>query len=132
MTKEPGVFSFPFREGMEEVAQYRLEGWRVFDLPKGISSKTAFFDGVRSTLPLDPPVQGNQSWDALADSLWSGLDSLTDDMILIVWPDSLEMAKLAPVDANIAKTILAELPSSLGSEEVTGGDGKKLAVINLT
>ncbi|WP_146150965.1 barstar family protein [Allosphingosinicella deserti] len=131
MAKEAGVFSFSAEEAAEEILKYRQDGWRIFELPKGISSRGAFFEGVRSTLPLDPPLLGNQNWDALADSLWSGLDALTDDMILIVWPDSSDMTKNASDDAEIAINILSELPTSLGNDDITAGNTKKVAIIRL-
>jgi hypothetical protein len=45
-----------------------------------------FFEAMKALLPLDPPLVGNRSWDALSDSLWSGLDQLAADNIAIVWP----------------------------------------------
>jgi hypothetical protein len=34
------------------------------------AGREAFFDTVRSALPMDPPLVSCRSWDALSDSLW--------------------------------------------------------------
>ena len=70
------------RQGLHQVAGFDVNagarelterGNRGFLLPDGIKDRRTFFDGVRQVLPLDPPVVGHHSWDALSDSLWSGL-----------------------------------------------------------
>ena len=52
------------------------------------AGREAFFDAVRATLPLDPPLQSSRSWDALSDSLWEGLLQLDVNGIVIAWPDA--------------------------------------------
>jgi hypothetical protein len=61
-------------------------GAAVFDLATARgSTRQAFFDAVRAALPLDPPLVRSQSWDALSDSVWGGLDSLDTRTIVITW-----------------------------------------------
>src|SRR5208282_6398864 len=56
--------------------QAEQSGYTTFMLPeKGIVDRVSFFEAVRTTLPLDPPLVGSRSWDALSDSLWEGLYS---------------------------------------------------------
>ena len=70
---------------LEKIAEERRqEGWRIFRLPSNIWTKASFFNAVRRTLPLDPPLHSNRVWDALSDSFWSGLDELDDERIVIV------------------------------------------------
>jgi hypothetical protein len=86
-------------------------------------------EGVRGVFPLDPPLEGGPSWDALNDSLWGGLDSLKDDRIVIVWPDASHMRAYAPDEYAIATNVLAELPGLLSDGKVTAGPTKQLLVL---
>src|ERR1700722_16146664 len=75
----------------------KREGIRAYVLPgTGVVGRASFFDAVRATLPLDPPLLGTRSWDALSDSLWEGLRTLDTDRVLIIWPNSTTMARAAP------------------------------------
>lgn len=105
------------------------DGWRVFILPIGIKDTQSFFEGIRARVPLDPPVLGNNNWDALSDSLWGGLDSLDTNKIVIIWPSSAEMASAHPEDFKIAINILSELTKSLADAEATVGDAKQVLVV---
>lgn len=109
--------------------ELEASGWRVLVLPEGITDRRSFFDGVRSRIPLDPPVLGDRKWDALSDSLWSGLDSLDADRIAIIWPESRTMAELAPDDFDIARTILADVTASLADAEATAGEPKEVTAM---
>lgn len=124
-------FLLPAAEAVALVARRHAEGWRVFELPRGIDGKAAFFDAIRATLPLDPPLTAAAppNWDALADSLWSGLDTLDDARIAIFWPDAQAMADAAPHDAEIATEILDELAVSLADPETTAGSTKEVVII---
>jgi hypothetical protein len=126
------------KQGLHQIADFNIEagvkelvnrGNRVFLLPSGIKDKRAFFEGVRKALPLDPPVVGDHSWDALSDSLWSGLDGVDASGIAIIWPGSAEMANAQPEDFEIAKSILSDLTESLADAEVTIGNPKQVVVV---
>lgn len=106
-------------------------GWRLFALPAGIGSKDDFFEGVRSTFPLDPPLQSNRSWDALADSLWAGLDGLQEGKLVIVWPNAFRMRGLAPKEFDVATSVLSDLCVSLADIEATVGNTKQLLVLQV-
>lgn len=115
-----------------DVEQSRREladaGWRVFVLPEGISDRTTFFLGVRAVLPLDPPLVGNDHWDALSDSLWSGLHDLADKRIAIIWPAAL-MASRNAESFEIATRVLADVSEALADPEATVGNVKELSVV---
>ena len=126
------------KQGLQQIADFDVEtgvrelinrGNRVFLLPRGIKDKRAFFEGIRKSLPLDPPVVGDHSWDALSDSLWTGLDGVDANAIAIIWPGSVEMAKSQPKDFEIAKSILSDLTGSLADTEVTVGNVKHVVVV---
>ncbi len=131
MLKREGMYVVTKTEANRIRDECVRSGWKVLRLPAGISSKDEFFEGVRQTLPLDPPLESNRSWDALADSLWSGLDALSDENILIVWPDASRMEALAADEFAIANSILAEIPDSLADREATVGATKHLVVLQV-
>jgi Barstar (barnase inhibitor) len=126
------------KQGLQQVADFDVEtgvrelvnrGSRVFMLPSGIKDKRAFFEGIRKSLPLDPPILGYHSWDALSDSLWGGLEGVDASEIAIIWPGSAEMASAQPEDFEIAKSILSDLTESLADAKPTLGNVKQLVVV---
>src|SRR6266849_4353557 len=97
-----GFITLSATDAEETVAERERQGWRIFRMPRFLSSTKEFFEGVRGVFPLDPPLGGALNWDALNDSLWGGLDSLKDDRIVIVWPDASHMRAYAPEEYAIA------------------------------
>jgi hypothetical protein len=126
---QAGVLDLPGANA--DALRRELEGsdWRVFILPRGITDRASFFDAVRETFPLDPSLVGDRVWDALSDSLWSGLDSLDDARISIIWPDSATMARKAPDEFEVAREILARITASLADPVATVGRSKQVAVV---
>jgi len=109
--------------------QLHSEGWTVFRLPQNIVDKDSFFDAVRQTLPLDPPLMTNRSWDALADSLWQGLYCLPNNRLAIIWPDSNALATGDAKDYKTVVGILTDCSELLADATATNGRTKTLAVI---
>lgn len=130
MIDESGYISILDSELESTIKKHQSEGWRVFRLPANMSSKDEFFNGVRLTLPLDPPLYSNRSWDALADSLWAGLDGLPDRNIVIVWPSTSRFEMYSVDDFAIAQSILADLPVLLSNNEVTAGSITNVVVLH--
>jgi len=115
-----------------EVTRRQAEeaGYWTFVLPdKGIVDRASFFDAVRATFPLDPPLSGSRSWDALSDSLWEGLYTLAARRIAILWPNTRVMAHSASDDFEIAVNVLADVASSLADPGPTLHTPKEVAVI---
>lgn len=94
----------------------------------GGSGRKAFFDAVRSTVPLDPPVMSERSWDALEDSLWEGLFQLPDRRILISWLDASDYATESFEDYEAAMSVLASVADLLADEQATTGRPKDVDV----
>lgn len=94
----------------------------------GGSGRKAFFDAVRLTAPLDPPVVSERSWDALEDSLWEGLFQLPDRRILIAWLDASGYATEFPEDHAVAMSVLASVADLLAGELATTGRPKDVDV----
>lgn len=104
-------------------------GLRVYRLSTGDrGGREAFFEAVRTTLPLDPPVRSSRSWDALADSVWEGLRCLNDDRIAIIWSDATTFRRLAWADFEIANSILRDLSDSLAESRLTNERPKELSI----
>ncbi|WP_328650327.1 hypothetical protein OG598_18465 [Micromonospora sp. NBC_00330] len=74
MNFRSGVVAVAASEIEAATASARTRSIRVYSLSTGAGGgRDAFFDAVRGTLPLDPPLASNYSWDALADSIFGGL-----------------------------------------------------------
>ncbi len=94
----------------------------------GGSGRKAFFDAVRSAVPLDPPVITERSWDALEDSLWEGLFQLPEDRIVIAWLDASGYEVSFPEDHEVAMSVLASVVDLLADEHATSGHPKDAEV----
>jgi len=106
--------------------QAREAGCATFVLPVGIVDRASFFDGVRSVLPLDPPVLGSGSWDGLDDSLWEGLHELPQRRILILWPNAQGMVA---ADLHMAICSLSDVATLLADPDATVGNPKDVTVL---
>src|SRR5262249_33474691 len=95
------------RQGLQRPSGYTVEqvlaaasrpDTVVYLLPElGVRDAWSLFEAVRQRIPLDPPVY-SINWDALEDSMWSGIDALEVARVVIVWPQSRVMAQAAPED----------------------------------
>ncbi|MFF4061038.1 barstar family protein [Streptomyces sp. NPDC001668] len=94
----------------------------------GRVDRETFFHAVRETLPLDPPLAGTRSWDALSDSLWEGLRTLESPHVVIVWPDAVSPADGADEDFRIAQEVLRDITESLTDPVTTSGTPKRVSV----
>ncbi|MET3216438.1 UNVERIFIED_ORG: hypothetical protein ABIC48_004215 [Burkholderia territorii] len=131
MRDKPGVYVIDAIEANGIAEECRRSGWLVIVLSEKIASKNQFFDAVRDNCPLDPPLQSNRSWDALADSLWSGLDEVDNERIVIFWPDSDRMVAAEPDAYAIATDIFEDLCASLADSNVTASRAKILLVFKI-
>jgi len=93
----------------------RERGVVVFTLATGAGAdKAAFFNAVRSTMPLDPPlVTYRDVWDALSDAILGGIGMLDLPRAVVAWPDADEMRRAHPVDAQVAEEILTFVAQTL-------------------
>jgi hypothetical protein len=120
------------RTGAFDVHAVRLDaeraGFTVFVLPD-VVDRASFFDAVRATFPLDPPLLGNRSWDALEDSLWEGLYTHPAHRIAILWPSTRAMETAASAELEIALEVLAHVAQSLADPRFTCGAPKEVAIL---
>lgn len=107
----------------------RRAGATSYVLPRDVVDRASFFDAVRATLPLDPPLQGSTSWDALADSLWEGLHQAGARRVWIVWPGADAMANAAREDFAHAIRVMASVIEPLGDATATNGRPTALTFI---
>jgi Barstar (barnase inhibitor) len=105
-------------------------GYTTFVLPaEGIVDRASFFNTIRATFPLDPPLMSSCIWDAMSDSLWQGLYTHPSRRIAILWPNARVMARSAASDFKEALTVLTQVARSLGDPRFTRGKPKEIAVI---
>lgn len=127
------------RQGVQHVSSARLEGVLaaarrpdtcVYALPEvGVRDRDSFFAAVRQRFPLDPPVVSSYSWEALQDSLWSGLDELECARVVIVWPQSRVLAAAAPRDFASVLDMWKSLAEQLHDADATVGRPKEVCVV---
>lgn len=122
------------RTGALDVEAARLNaeqaGFAVFVLPTtGIVDRSSFFDAVRMTFPLDPPLTGSHSWDALSDSLWEGLYTFSALRIAIIWQGTRAIATSASSDFEMALDVLSDVADLLADPQTTHGTTKELAIL---
>ncbi|MFD2764797.1 barstar family protein [Micromonospora eburnea] len=114
-------------------AAARAQNMRVYLLSTGAGGgRDAFFDAVRAALPLDPPLVSNNSWDALADSMFGGLVLLDVGQVLVVWTDAAEMIVTAPEDADTAVSVLVQTATDLAEPKYTQGRPLSVTVLLAT
>nr|WP_241025145.1 barstar family protein [Burkholderia sp. Ac-20384] len=128
MRNRPGLYVIESTEAKHIAEECGHGDWLIIFLPAGIASKDQLFDAVRSTCPLVPPLYSNRSWDALADSLWSGLSEVEQERIAIFWPNAGRMKVLEPEAFSIVTDILIDLCASLADSNVTASRAKTLLI----
>lgn len=110
--------------------QAEQSGYMTFVLHGNIiHDQVSFFNAVRTTLPLDPPLTGTRSWDALSDSLWEGLQTHAAQRIAILWSNAEVMANSALSDFEIALSVLTDIANSLADPESTSNSPKEVALL---
>lgn len=110
--------------------QAEQAGFTAFVLPaRGIVDRESFFNAVRSTFPLDPPLVGAHSWDALSDSLWEGLYAHGARHVAILWPGARVMANAAPSDFDTALDVLTDVANLLADRRATLDNPKQVVIL---
>jgi barstar (barnase inhibitor) len=112
------------------IEEARKTGAAVYKLPSdAVTSKAEFFEAVRRTLPLDPPLVGSRLvWDALSDSLSGGLANLGSDRVFIIWPDSALLEAEAPADFETAVSIFRHIVATRKNQAYSRGQPKDIRV----
>lgn len=129
MTLRAGVSNIDPEDVDRFMSEAAREGAATYSFStKGATGRAAFFDAIRHTLPLDPPLVGCRSWDALSDSLWSGLHEAPDNSIAIFWTDSSDFKDATSSDYSIALEILKDITGSLTDQSITNGRPKQVSV----
>jgi hypothetical protein len=105
-------------------------GFKAFVLPgHGVEDRASFFEAIRSSIPLDPPLASSNSWDALSDSLWQGLYCHPAKRIAILWPNADAMATSSASEFSIALAILEDVAISLSDVSLTRGSPKEVSIL---
>ncbi|WP_083266162.1 barstar family protein [Burkholderia lata] len=129
MLDRPGLYVTDSAEAERIAEKCRRDNWLIIFLPAGVASKEQFFDAIRSTCPLDPPLSSSRNWDALADSLLMGLDEMEQERVAIFWPDSDRLKTVEPEAFAIATDILVDLCVTLADPDVTVSRPTTLVVV---
>jgi hypothetical protein len=129
MVLAPGVHEVSAAEIASAVHVASTRGVAILSLStRGATTRADFFDAVRASLPLDPPVCGSEIWDALSDSLWEGIYHVDASIVLITWTGAADLQRASPEDYAIAMDVFRQLVSTLGNEKYTVGSPKQVCV----
>lgn len=96
----------------EQLAQ---RGFRVYELDGSkISNGDSLLAEVKQKLPQDPLLIGKTiKWDAVADSLWGGLDSLAAERTAIIWANADCILENRPTDLATAIRVFRQVADTL-------------------
>ena len=108
----------------------RSRDYVIFRIP-GCANLADQFVQFKDHLPLDPPLSGAINWNALADSLWAGIDLLSQDRVAIVWDNASLLKADSPESIEIALDIFSSISTDLEAAKY-GARNKKQVVFILT
>lgn len=129
MALVPGVHEGAAADLASAVRAAATVGAAIFSLATtGAATKVDFFDAVRASLPLDPPIVSSRSWDALLDSLRGGIEEIGAALIVITWTGAADLRSASPADYDIAIEVLRAVTSDVGNEKYTVGKPKQVCV----
>ena len=112
----------------ECVRQLANDGFRVFEF-HGDGTAEELFRQFRERLPLDPPISGQVNWNALVDSLWTGIDSLAESSIALVWRDAWHLLQKDEPQFALAVGVFSEIAADLAVGAYGAREKKHLRVI---
>ena len=69
---------------LAETLRLKAIGISVIEFPTHLNSKKDIFEFVKREFPLDPFVEGEKSWDALADSIGGGVEQLRNTGVVVL------------------------------------------------
>ncbi len=95
---------------MVNCERFVIEGANIVD-------QCSFIDAMKATFPMDPPLVGNDHWDAFSDSLFGGLDELDAKQVVLVWMNSELMEQKANGDYQIALECLGDVCEILANPQ---------------
>ena len=79
---EPIVFHYNEQELQNWTKKHQAESSSFFYLNcKGIEDAKDFWEAAKMALPLNPPLGNGLKWDAMEDSIFSGISELTELII---------------------------------------------------
>ena len=120
-------------EAQEIISKCILSNWHIFHIPDNSGTKDGFCSALAENLPLDPAYDAvcGHNWDALDDSLWGGMDSLSEDKILIIWNSAGKMKNNDAHSFEIVCDIFSNLIVSLSDEKKKKNKPFQLTVIGI-
>lgn len=128
-----GLFLLNSEKAQKIISECKSSDWRIFYIYGVSGTKDEFCSAVAENLPLDPPYNAvcGHNWDALDDSLWGGLDSLSEDKILIIWNSAGKMQNNDAQSFEIVCDIFSNLTVSLPDEKKKENKSFQLTVIGI-
>lgn len=129
MLPPPGLYKMASAQVTELLDQLDPSDSSVFMLSGNIDSVQALFASIWESIPLDPPLLSDRSWDALSDSLWEGLRQLNCGKVVVLWPNSERLAMSSPEAYEVAIDILSDIPLTPFDAVTTSGVPKHVVFV---
>ncbi len=126
-----GIYMLPMTDAESCFEALRHEGFEVYTLPE-VDSELAFFDQVRTAIPLSPQLSGRANWNAFTDSLWNGIDECGHPKVSILWPHAETMRRADRSAFHTAVECMQDVISDFRREAAkTSLDTKNVVIIIL-
>lgn len=93
-----------------------------------IQNAESLFQQIAGSFPQDPPLSGNCNWDALADSLFGGLDQLGETRVAFIWTHADNMLHSGLDDLLTAVICFDQIASVVATTEAGLSEPVKLLV----
>jgi hypothetical protein len=119
MTNEPRALRRVDNATAHELIAHAIsEGWTLYSLDGArIYDRASFVDELRRHVPLDPPFHSGRSLEAIADSLFGGIDASDEDKSLLVWLHAEQMSVASPDDFTHVVDALSVVGPQLAAPE---------------
>lgn len=130
MDFRPGINKTVALNVERATGQARDAGYLPFVLPsEGVEDRASFFDAARAVLPMNPPLLGSRSWEALSDSLAEALYDHAEKRFVIIWPNAHVMQARDPAAYELALSAFQDVADDLADPTTTKGAPKDLCVV---
>lgn len=113
------ILNFINEDSLEFIGKkLKEDGFYILQLDgENIKDATSFFKKVVEVFPQDPPLSGKCNWDAFTDSLWGGLDELSEEKVAFIWTKVENMFEYGIPDLFMALDCFVELARSVSNYE---------------
>jgi len=83
--------------------------WQIIEINLfGVGNKKELITKISTSINLDPPLISANNWDAFSDSLWGGIDVLSENRTMLILKDCSSFKRQCPDDWDTLLEILTD------------------------